>query len=239
MGGKVSRRHGLVLGYLERISSAVFSDFPKQLTGLVGRQHGVYALYKGDKLYYVGLASNLRGRIKNHLRDRHQGKWDRFSLYLVHETDHVKELESLALRIAEPKGNRFGGRFVDAVNLGPQLRDGLDVEHNKRVSDIFGPTRRRQVLQTKHAHAGVGKRGSPPLAPHAHGGFPVMREYKGVVYKAQVLADGRVRYNGATYNAPSTAGCVVRGGKHTNGWRFWKFQNARGEWISLDVLRKR
>ena len=35
----------LVLGYLERISSKVFSDFPKQLTGLVGRKHGVYALY--------------------------------------------------------------------------------------------------------------------------------------------------------------------------------------------------
>ena len=45
----------LVLGYLERISSRAFSDFPDELTDLAGNQHGVYALYKGDRLYYVGL----------------------------------------------------------------------------------------------------------------------------------------------------------------------------------------
>lgn len=63
----------LVLGYLERVSSELFSDFPRQLTDLVGRKHGVYALYKGDRLYYVGLGTNLRNRIKHHLRDRHAG----------------------------------------------------------------------------------------------------------------------------------------------------------------------
>jgi type I restriction-modification system DNA methylase subunit len=36
-----------------------------------GRRHGVYALYRGNRLYYVGLASNLRSRLNTHLRDRH------------------------------------------------------------------------------------------------------------------------------------------------------------------------
>jgi excinuclease UvrABC nuclease subunit len=87
--GRESSRKPLVIGYVERVSREVFSDFAAQLTALVGRQHGVYALYKGDQLYYVGLANNLRGRIKRHLSDRHTEKWDRFSLYLVREAAHI------------------------------------------------------------------------------------------------------------------------------------------------------
>ena len=41
---------------------------------MIKRRAGVYALYrKQEKLYYVGLASNLMGRSKAHLRDRHTG----------------------------------------------------------------------------------------------------------------------------------------------------------------------
>lgn len=47
----------LVQGYLERTSSKVFSAFPKQITDLISGQHGVYALYKKNRLYYVGLAT--------------------------------------------------------------------------------------------------------------------------------------------------------------------------------------
>ena len=39
---------------------------------------GIYALYHGSKLYYVGLTKNLFGRVRWHLRDRHARKWDSF-----------------------------------------------------------------------------------------------------------------------------------------------------------------
>ena len=44
---------------------------------------GVYALYPGDRLKYGGLAANLRGRLNNHLMDRHAQSGDKFSLYLT------------------------------------------------------------------------------------------------------------------------------------------------------------
>ena len=47
-----------MLWHLERVSTKVFSHFRKQLTDLVGTKHGIYDLYKGDRLYYVGLATN-------------------------------------------------------------------------------------------------------------------------------------------------------------------------------------
>ena len=59
---KKRKARDLVLQYLEEISSAVFSEYPREITALAANRHGVYALYKGARLYYVGLASNLRNR---------------------------------------------------------------------------------------------------------------------------------------------------------------------------------
>jgi hypothetical protein len=148
---KVRRARKLLLGYLERISSRVFSGFPKVLTDLIGKQHGVYALYKGNRLYYVGLATNLRGRIKVHLRDKHAGKWDKFSLYLVREAEHIRELESLILRIADPRGNPMKGRLPHAVNLGPDLRAKIKEVQDQELTELFGAIDRsqRQMLKKR------------------------------------------------------------------------------------------
>ena len=59
---------GLFNRKLEKVSK---ERFPSALSDLVGTSHGVYALYDEDKLYYVGKASDLKRRIKQHLKDRH------------------------------------------------------------------------------------------------------------------------------------------------------------------------
>jgi len=45
------KRQGLIRGNLERISSKVFIHYHDEITELVSKQHGVYALYKRDRLY--------------------------------------------------------------------------------------------------------------------------------------------------------------------------------------------
>ncbi|MBT3199633.1 MAG: GIY-YIG nuclease family protein [Phycisphaerales bacterium] len=54
---------GLVLGHLERISSAVFDKYKQVITEMVGGRNGIYALYRNKRLYYVGLATNFKSRI--------------------------------------------------------------------------------------------------------------------------------------------------------------------------------
>ncbi len=49
----------LVAGYLERISVRAFEKDRVEITRLIESRHGVYALYKHGRLYYVGLASDL------------------------------------------------------------------------------------------------------------------------------------------------------------------------------------
>ena len=97
--------HAIVSGYLEKVNASIFDKFRTEITDLTKGHQGIYALYRKNKLYYVGLATNLRNRIKHHLNDRHKGKWTHFSLYIIHREDHIKELESLVLRIAYPDGN--------------------------------------------------------------------------------------------------------------------------------------
>ena len=127
----------LVGGYLERISVTAFEKYHREITDLVVSQHGVYALYKDARLYYVGLAVDLRRRVKQHLKDKHRGQWNRFSLYLVRKVSHIKEIESLLLRIAHPTGNKQGGRLRKATNLQKQLRKLMEQRQRSELDEIF------------------------------------------------------------------------------------------------------
>jgi hypothetical protein len=108
---------GLVIEHLEGIARTAINRYPDIVTEFARGKSGVYALYKGKDLYYVGLAKNLRSRLHGHLRDRHAEAWDRFSVYLTRGDEHLKELESLVLRIASPKGNRIMGKFGGSSDL--------------------------------------------------------------------------------------------------------------------------
>lgn len=75
---KKHKRTPLVIEHLEGISRAAIGRFPGLVTEFVRGKSGVYALYKGESLFYVGLAKNLRSRLHHHLKDRHAEEWNRF-----------------------------------------------------------------------------------------------------------------------------------------------------------------
>ncbi len=108
---KVRKARPLVGGCVERISVPAFEKYHGETTDLVQMQHGVYGLYKNDRLYYIGLAVSLGRRIKQHFRDKHAGRRSRFSLYLVRKIDHIKEIESVLLRVTDPTGIRMRGSW--------------------------------------------------------------------------------------------------------------------------------
>lgn len=228
----------LVLHYLERVSSKLFKEYPEILTGLVGGQHGVYALYKGARLYYVGLASNLRGRVKQHLKDKHKGKWDKFSLYLVRRADHIKELEAIIMRVAHPAGNAARGRLSSAKNLRNELERLIKEKQSKEREALLGGKSRPPARKVSRKSTKGRAKGRPVLAPYITKGFWIRREYKGKMYKAYVNRGGTVKYNGKLYTSPwKPARLIVPTG--VNGWTFWRYRNEKGEWVALDKLRKK
>lgn len=100
----MGKKGPLVCQHLENISREALEKYQDIVRRYVRNRQGVYALYRRNKLYYIGLASNLRSRLAHHLRDHHHESWDRFSVYLTIGDSHLKELESLILCVYSKLG---------------------------------------------------------------------------------------------------------------------------------------
>ena len=115
MKKRTSDKSKLIKKHLELVNWKSYKD----ALGSKQRGRGIYILYKGDEVYYIGLSKrSLRGRIKRHaFLDRHKGKWDRFSFYQIGRKRYIKDVEALLLRVIRPKGNKVVGRFKKRYNL--------------------------------------------------------------------------------------------------------------------------
>jgi hypothetical protein len=182
----------LVSGYIERISSIVFDDYHDEITALIGKQHGVYALYKKNRLYYVGLAKDLRGRVKEHLKDKHAHKWDSFSLYLIHQVEHLKELEALVLHIAAPKGNIQTGKFSTSKNLLPGLKQLMESRDKRKREWILTGTKQQRPPKHQRQKLLARKPRAPALAGFLPSNTMLRATYKKQSYEAVVDEVGRI-----------------------------------------------
>jgi len=229
-----SRKGQLVSQHLENVSREALEKYQDIIKNYVRGRHGIYALFSKHKLYYVGLASNLRNRLKTHLTDRHALTWDRFSVYLTIRDEQLHELETLVLRIASPKGNRLTGKFVRSQDLKPEFKRAYDKYHQIEKGVIFGKSQKNDAKKEPPAE----KKGRQPiLAPYATKRFEIRLKYRGRTHRATVRKGGSITYKRKIYNSPSTAGRAVRG-RATNGWTTWKYERAPGDWVLLDTLRK-
>ena len=90
----------------------------KKVLGSKQRGRGIYILYNDKKVYYIGLSKrSMKGRLRKHIKDRHEGKWNNFSFYQILKKKYIKDLETILLRIYRPKGNKISGRFKKKYKL--------------------------------------------------------------------------------------------------------------------------
>ncbi len=231
----MTKQTQIVCQHLENISRAALEEYQDIIREYVRKRHGIYALYRRGKLHYVGLASNLRVRLKQHLHDRHKDSWDRFSVYLTIDNNAIKELETLLLRIVNPDGNRTGGRFVRSENLALRLKKDIRQRHREKEMDLV-PGSRRKMAKKKVPKKEPGDK-SIPLAGYVKKPMRMRVKYKGKTYRARIRRDGMIRYDGVIYKTPSAAGMAVRK-RPTNGWQFWQVERAPGDWVSLTKIRE-
>jgi len=236
MAKKKRRARPIVVGHLEKISSGVFERYPEQITGLTEGTQGVYALYRRQKLYYIGLASDLKRRIKWHLKDKHKGKWDRFSLYIIRKTDHIREVESVVVRIAEPSGNQQRGRLRGSKNLVRKLDAAIKERQKEERENLFG--QRRSARKKRKKAKGKAKRGERPLKGLLRDYQRIYANYKGKAYKAKVLPSGSIKFNDKIYNTPTGAARDIIDRGAVNGWNFWDYKDKAGNLVPLQKLRK-
>ena len=228
------RRGELVSQYLEGIARTALAEYQQCFREQTRRRNGVYALYKKKKLYYVGLARDLRGRLKTHLKDKHGESWDRFSIYLTVGDDHIKELESLVLRIVRPTGNRQGGKFSRAQNLRRDFTRRVKLDAAVHLSELLGTLDRQKSIRDR-----TDTDGKAVLAQYFARPVKLRARYKGRVLKARVLRNGLISFNGKRYASPSPAACAALPHRRAiNGWYFWTYERAPGDWVRLRELRR-
>jgi len=230
----MAKRAPLVCQHLENISREALEKYQSIVQRYVRRRQGVYALYRRNKLYYVGLASNLRSRLAHHLRDRHQGSWDRFSVYLTIGDSHLKELESLVLRVVRPAGNKQKGKFAKSEDMRRRFARDVRSQMRDELTSLLG--KRAPQKEDEEEEREEGKQ--PVLAQYIKGPVKLQAHYKKKIIKAQVRRNGSIRFKGKIYWSPSLAGAAACERRSCNGWRFWKYERAPGDWVPLNELRK-
>jgi hypothetical protein len=223
----------LLVGFIEQVSWRVLDEYREIVRDTIRGRCGVYALYRQDRLYYVGLASNLMSRVNTHLKDRHRGVWDRFSVYLTSSDAHIKPLESLLLRIAKPSGNRVSGGFGRPVNMYRKLHRAMSEADADRRARILGG----HVARRRRRSKARGARGSLVLAGLVDRRIQLRARSKGRVFRATLRKDGYVSFRGRKYASPSAAAARAVG-HAANGWVFWYYRTAPRKWVPLGHLRR-
>jgi len=161
--------------------------------------------------------------------------WTHFSLYIIRKADHIKELESLVLRVADPKGNRVRGKLSSSKNLRRLLKSKLKQEWEKQLNGIIGD----RVKTVTCAKKTVRKtRVDRPLKGIFPTGKVIYASYKGSDYKAWVSSNGRISYAGTRYDTPSAAAESIIERGAVNGWNFWKYKDKSGNLVRLNQARK-
>ncbi len=219
----LNSQKGLITQSLEHISKEIFSKYSDLITQLIEKSSGVYALYDENELYYVGRATQLRTRVKQHLKDRHEAGWTHFSLFLIRNDEHIGEMESLLVRIANPKGNAVKPKGKDSRKLHKQLEQLIKLKHKQELDSLFSARtnkHKRDKIKNRELNGLVEKR------------TPIYRTYKGKEYKAILTPAGIIVYKGRKYSSPTGAAKVVAK-RMVNGWYFWYIRDKNNNWVRL------
>ncbi len=236
MAKRRKRKHSsrpIVSGYLEKVSADIFDRYKEEIISVIAGHQGIYALYNKNKLHNVGLASDLKNRIKQHLQDKHQDKWTHFSLYIIRREEHTKEVESLFLRIYRPKGNVVKGKLRRATNLLPKLKAQVKEKIRQEYVDIFKGYELFDKKKKKHRR----KHKFNPLKGCFPKGKHIFATWRGKKFKAWVSPRGSIKFDGQTFYSPSAAGQAARKGRSTNGWVFWRFEDTNGRIKKINSIR--
>lgn len=132
-----SPKGALIEGMSKNLPSDILNDlvFTEKLSEIMKGHAGIYALYKGEKLYYIGLTGNLHGRIRWHLKDRHRGKWNYFKIFRIKKVQYLKDIETLIHHIFDTPGNREKGQIPKDADFTQIIREVLS-GYERRIKPL-------------------------------------------------------------------------------------------------------
>src|SRR6185437_4508700 len=152
--------------------------------------------------------------------------WDTFSVYITIGDKHLKELESLLLRVIQPRpeGNHQGGKFANSENLRRRFKQDIKSYLGEQLELIIGGKNGLKGTLRMRAQEFDD---SAELTKYLNGRGPwhLKAMYKRKTLHARVRRDGKIRFAGQLFDSPSGAACEAVG-RAANGWHFWRYERA-------------
>lgn len=223
----------LVCQHLEKIARSAFEKHQDIIRDFIRNRHGIYSLYKNDKLVYVGLATDLRTRLYTHRFDRHAKDWNRFSVYLILDNNHLKELETLTLKIVSPKNNRQSGKFIKSEDLKRKFKRRIKEKHKRELSETFSF---QNIFKEKTIRKKNIKGRKPVLSKYVNNNMKIRIRKNEKNFFGRVNKDGYIILNGEKFTSPSLAATHILN-YNVDGWNVWQYQRSPGEWVTINSLR--
>ena len=119
--------------------------------------------------------------------------------------------------------NKQKGKFPKSEDIRRRFARDVKDRLNYEVALLFGNKPTKSVSQGREAKLRRMK---------------LRAWFKGKKLRAQLLKGGRVRFGGKVYESLSTAAAKACKRRTCNGWTFWKYLRAPGDWATVDHLRK-
>jgi len=143
-------------------------------------------------------------------------------------------MESLLVRIANPKGNRVVPRGNSTGALVKTLKRLIRQRQMDELDALFGSRKRQAKPRTKkhgnHAESLVGLVSKRAV---------LFRQYKGRDYTARLSPKGLITFKGKTYSSPTGAAkAVIGANRAVSGWVFWYIKDTGGDWVRLEDYRE-
>jgi len=138
-----TKKGALIKGMTRKLPSMILGNpvFKKRLKEIMKGYSGIYALYRKDRIYYVGLTIDLFRRISWHLRDRHARRWDSFVIFRIKRVDYLKDIETLITHLVKVPGSHLKGRVPRDADINRVLKEILR-QHAKEITKIKKALRR-------------------------------------------------------------------------------------------------
>ena len=218
---------------LDKVSKNLFEKHREIIIKHIGSQPGAYALYHHKKLYYVGRASDLAKRVKDHLSDRHANFWTHFSVYFFKKASFANDIESIMISVAKPEGNRNKPSLGKKINLNDLVRKDIKRKHQEELEELVGHRQKRNNLKkTNNSKIIKSIRSKERL--------PVRFRYKSKTYKAVFFpSEQKVKYKNKKYSVSTACQVIMNNKFHRNGWKAWFIEDDQGKRVYLDELRNK
>lgn len=187
--------------HLYKAPIEVLQEYEKVLSDKIGDKGGIYILHKGTQIYYIGKATQLRKRLKQHFSDKHKNKWNSFSLYVVDNNDFLDSLERMLVTLIRPCGNST--LFKIEARFKRELAKEIQILQKQHIKELFAD------IWHSRKHPSTKK---------------ISRIYKSKTYTATLNTNGTVLYNKKIYPSLTAVAKLITGARNISGPKFWKLK---------------